>query len=107
MLNWHFRELSRRLDRIEDMLSRILGMERHAMALIDDLTAAAAAQSSVDDSIEALLDGIAKQLADALAANNPAAIQAVIDTLTANQAKVTAAIVRNTPVTPAQTAATT
>lgn len=107
-VRWHqWMELHRKLDIIERLLRRSLRMEMSNMAVLDDLTAAVAAQKSVDDSIEALLDGIAQQLKDAQATNDPAAIQAIIADLQNNTAKVQAAITKNTPVTPTETAATT
>lgn len=104
---WMWKRLFRKLDDIEHLLRRSLKMEMSNMAVLDDLTAAVAAQKSVDDSIETLLDGIAQQLKDAQAANDPAAVQAIIADLQANTAKVQAAITKNTPVTPTETAATT
>lgn len=98
--------LHRRLDVIEAKLDRALRLERRNMSVLDDLTKAVEAQKSVDDSIEALLDGIAQQLRDSQSANDPA-IQALITDLTNNAAKVQAAITRNTPVTPTETAAAT
>lgn len=99
---WFFKwkALFRRLDIIEAKLDRSLRMEMHTMAIIDDLTAAVAAQKSVDDSIEALLDTLAAQ-------QDPAALQQLVADLQANTAKVQAAIVKNTPVAPTQAAATT
>lgn len=106
MCMWR-RWLSRRLDGIEAKLDRLLIKERRTMAQIDDLTNAVAAQKSVDDSIATLLDNIAQQLKDALANNNTTAIQQIITDLQNNTSKVQAAITKNTPVTPTDTAATT
>lgn len=77
----------------------------------DKVMAAVTAESDKDDAIIALVNGntamiasLKQQLADALAANDPAAIQGVLDSLTAaetsslaNAQKVVDAINANTP----------
>jgi len=76
------------------------------MATIQDVTAAIAAESSVDDSIIALLNGIVIQLQAAQASGDPAALDAVVAGIQANTAKIQTAVTANTPVTPVQAAAT-
>lgn len=76
------------------------------MATIQDLTAAVAAESSVDDSIVALLNNIVQQLKDAQASNDPAALDAVVQGIQANTKKIQDAVTANTPVTPVDAAAT-
>lgn len=104
-------ELNRKLDNLEALLRRAIRLEIRNMALADDLVAAAERARSVDDSIEALLDTISQQLKDVVASNGDlpalkAAVQDVISGMDANTAKVQEAVVRNTPVTPAESAAT-
>lgn len=76
------------------------------MATIQDVQAAVAAESSIDDSIVTLLDSIVKQLKDAQASGNPAALDIVVAGIQANSKKLSDAVTANTPVTPAQAAAT-
>ena len=76
------------------------------MATIQDVSAAVAAESSVDDSIITLLNGIVQQLKDAQASNDPAALDLVVAGIQANTKKIQDAVTANTPVTPVQSAAT-
>jgi hypothetical protein len=76
------------------------------MATIQDVSAAVSAESSVDDSIITLLNGIVQQLKDAQASNDPAALDAVVAGIQANTKKLQDAVTANTPVTPVQAAAT-
>jgi uncharacterized coiled-coil protein SlyX len=89
-----------KLDRIIDLLHQILHKENIIMATIQDLTAAVAAESTVDDSIIALLNGIVQQLKDAQASGDPAALDAVVASIQANTAKIQDAVTANTPVVP-------
>lgn len=69
------------------------------MATIQDVQAAVAAESTVDDSIVTLLNGIVQQLKDAQASNDPAALDAVVASIQANTKKLSDAVTANTPVT--------
>jgi len=80
-----------------DLLKQILHKENQIMATIQDVQAAVAAESTVDDSIITLLNGIVQQLKDALATGNPAALDAVVQSIQANTAKLQAAVTANTP----------
>lgn len=75
------------------------------MATIQDINAAVAAESSVDDSIITMLNGIVQQLKDAQASNDPAALDVVVAGIVANTKKLQDAVTANTPVTPVQAAA--
>lgn len=87
--------------RNHDLLKQILTNTEKLMASIQDVINDVAAESTVDDSIIALLNGISAQLAAALAAGgSPAQIQAIKDGLDANIAKINAAITANTPPAP-------
>lgn len=69
------------------------------MAKIDDLTAAVAAEKSVEDSAVALLNGLSAQLTAALASSTPNdAVQTVIDSINANATSLASAVTANTPV---------
>lgn len=76
------------------------------MATLQDIANAVAAETSVDNSIVTLLNGIVAQLQAAQASNDPAAMDAVVSSIQANTAILQTAITANTPVTPAQAAAT-
>lgn len=67
------------------------------MATLADVQAAVRAERTVEDSIVVLLNQLAQMLKDAIAANDPAAMQAVVDDLTKNAADMSAAITANTP----------
>jgi len=67
------------------------------MATIQDVQAAVIAESSVDDSIITLLNGIVQQLKDAQATGNPAALDAVVASIQANTKKLSDAVTANTP----------
>jgi len=67
------------------------------MATIQDVQASVAAESTVDDSIITLLNGIVQQLKDAQASNDPAALDAVVAGIQANTKKISDAVTANTP----------
>jgi len=67
------------------------------MGTMQDLRAAVERNTSVDDSVLAMLEGISQQLKDAQAQNDPAAIDEVIRQLDANTQKMTDAVTKNTP----------
>lgn len=107
MTNKQFQYLfNTKLDLILNLLIHVLNKENILMATIQDVNAAIAAESSVDDSIIVLLNGIVQQLKDAQASNDPAALDTVIAGITANTKKIQDAVTANTPVTPVQAAAT-
>jgi len=64
---------------------------------MDDLKTAVAAETTVGDSVVALLADISSRLNAALATGDTAALAALSTELTANQAKLAAAVLANTP----------
>lgn len=64
-------------------------------ASLDDLTAAVAAESSVEDGVIVLLTNLSAQLT--AAQNDPVKIQSILDGLNANTKKLTDAVTANTP----------
>jgi len=88
------RWLLRRSDWRIAIILKLLG---DVMANLADLQAEVAAVKTVEDSAEALIAGLAQQLKDALAQNDPAAIQAVIDNLEASKTALASAVAQNTP----------
>jgi hypothetical protein len=94
----HFDEATvEQLCRIERKLDLILDNQEYIMATMEDLKASVQKNTDAEASVIALLKGISQQLKDAQAANDPAAIQAVIDQIDANTAAAAAAVVANTP----------
>src|SRR5258705_7668187 len=98
--------INNKLDLILNLLIYVIRKENTIMATIQDVSAAVAAESSVDDSIITLLNGLVQQLKDAQAANDPAALDVVVASIQANTKKLQDAVTANTPVTPVLAAAT-
>ena len=99
-INLHIKpdhEVRARLDEILDQLGLIVSNQENIMTIMDDLKASVQRNTDAESSVITLLQGISQQLKDALAANDPAAIQAVITQLDANTAAAAAAVVANTP----------
>jgi len=78
-------------------LRQILQKEDVQMATIEELQAEVAANTDVTQSAVALIDGLAQKLEDALAQNDPAAVQEVVDQLRQNSGALGAAVTENTP----------
>jgi hypothetical protein len=89
-----------RLEFIILMLIRIYNQGVTIMADLTSLTAQVAQNTSVEGSALTLIQGIAAQLAAAIAANDPAAIQSLQDQLSASATALAAAIAANTPAAP-------
>ena len=82
------------------IIGQLLNREINIMATMQDIQAHIASQSTVEDSVVALLSQVSQQLKDAQAQNDPAAVQAVIDQIDANTQKLTDAVTANTPAAP-------
>jgi len=105
------RETDRKLDLIIAMLTAVLQKETKIMSDIGDVLtkaeAAAAANSSAEDAVEALLLTLSQEILDlknAAVGTDPtivARIQTLSDTLNAKAAQLAAAVVANTPAPPA------
>lgn len=85
---------------VRDDVRSIKQTETAQMATLADLLAAASAQTTVEASLESVLATVAADLKAALAAQDPSAIQAVLDVIEGNTAAMSAAIVENTPAAP-------
>lgn len=85
------------LRRIEFKLNYLIKQGNILMATMQDVQAATAAESTVDDSIITLLNGIVQQLKAAQASNDPAALDAVVSSIQANTKKISDAVTANTP----------
>lgn len=92
-------EVMRRLEALPDQIGLIVEtvLENIVMPTMNDLKDAVTRNTSVDDSVLALLQGISQQLKDAQAANDPQAITDIIAQLDANTQKMTDAVTANTP----------
>lgn len=91
-------EKNRLEDAILEKLDRIERKVEHMSAEMDRLTASVEKQKTVDASIIALLNGIAKQLRDLIAAgSDPAALTALADSIDQNNQAVADAVTANTP----------
>jgi hypothetical protein len=88
-------EINNKLDVIFQMLKSILKKERQMSEQLDTLTGTVVETGSVIDSAITLLDGLSAQIA--AIKDDPAAIQALADELTAKKDALAAAIVANTP----------
>jgi len=82
---------------LSNQMARIERKQEALMATMNDLRAAVARNTSVDESVLTLLAGISQQLKDAQASGDPAALQEVINQLDANTDRMAAAVTANTP----------
>mgnify|MGYP003622935208 CR=1 FL=1 len=89
--------VARELGTIHTQIQQLHKGQATIMATLQDITDAVNAESTVEDSIITLLNGISQQLKDALATGaDPAAIQAIVDQIDADTAKVADAVTANT-----------
>jgi hypothetical protein len=89
--------INQTLLRIEKLLAGSNAEGNKIVASIQDLQNAVAQQTSVEQSVLALISGLRDQLAQAVQNNDPNAIQQVLDQLNANTQALSAAVVANTP----------
>lgn len=66
------------------------------MATLADIQAAVAAEKTVEDSAVALLEQLVTELKAAMAGNDPVAMQALVDQISANTQTLAAAVTANT-----------
>lgn len=85
------------LDLLKRIDARLANMEIHLMSALDNLRAQVERNTSVTDGAITLLQGLKKQLDDAIASGDPAALQALSDNLGAETDKLAAAVTANTP----------
>ena len=78
-------------------LHRIIQALERIMAELDDLKAAVARETEVDESAIVLLNGLKAKLDAAIAAGDPAALKALSDSLGAESQKLADAVSANTP----------
>ena len=90
------------LDRIEAKVDLLLQRSQEMAVDLTNLINAVAAEKTVEDSAIVLLGNLSAQIA-ALAKQptvNPADLQAIADSITANKTALAAAVVANTPAAP-------
>lgn len=97
--------------RLDYLCQHIYALERRSitieqqgntiMATLQDIQAAVAAEKTVEDSVLVLLSNIEQQLKDAIASNDPAAMQAVVDQINAQKQTMADAVAAGTPAAPA------
>lgn len=91
---WSF-PYSRRLDRIEAALAKILANQEKEMATVDDIQADVTAEDTVVDSAIALIQGIAAALQ--AAGTDPAKLAALHTDITNKTQALAQAVAANTP----------
>ena len=96
-----FKEVRKTIGQLQTAVSNLNQRISTLMATMQDLRDAVARNTSVDDSVLTLLQGISQQLKDAQAQNDPQAIADVIAQLDANTQKMSDAVAANTPAAPA------
>lgn len=88
---------------LKDFIFLIIKNQKRIMSDLTALQAAVAAETSIDASVEALLNRLAADLGEANAANDQPAIDAIVTTMKQNAAALSAAITANTPADPTPT----
>jgi hypothetical protein len=89
------------IDNKLDLLTIQIGRNQMATkATLDDLQAQVTQTTTVEASAVTLIQGIAAALQAALAANDPAKVQAIVDQLSTSASALAAAVTANTPPAP-------
>ena len=70
------------------------------MATLQDIQNAVAAETNTVNAVTTLLQSLAAQLKEAMASEDPAALQAVVDSINQNANQLANAVAANTPATP-------
>jgi len=81
------------------IITLLISNSKKEMALLDQLTADVANETTVDASVETLLTNLSAQIT--AAGTDPVALKALTDQMEANAAALSAAITANTPSAPA------
>lgn len=88
------------LDMILSNTTLLVQQGEQQLAALDDLKAQVAATITIEASAITLIQGIAQQLKDAIAANDPAALTDLATQLGTSATALAAAVTANTPATP-------
>jgi hypothetical protein len=89
-----------KLDQIIALLNTVLTRETTIMATIDDVQSSVNSEKTVIDSAVTLLNNLTAMLQAAQNTGDPAKVQAVIDSITAQTQELAAAVQANTPAAP-------
>ena len=96
---WH--TLFHKLDRIHAALVDLKTQGSTTMATLADLQAAVAADAAVDTSAITLIQGLAAQIQTLITQGaDPAALQALVDSINSSTAALADAVTANTPIVP-------
>lgn len=85
------------LSKLVELLNVVTKQGKHMAQDLTNLATKVSANSDVIDSAVTLLNGIKAKLDEAIAANDPAALQALSDALAADTQELADAVVKNTP----------
>jgi Mg2+ and Co2+ transporter CorA len=88
------------LQSIDQKLTRNTQTQGEMMAAIEDLQTEVSQNTDLTSSVVRLVDGLADQLEEALANNDTAAVQAVVDQMRSNNQSLADAVAANTQVNP-------
>ena len=99
MTSWWFPDprSDARLDAMLALLAELTTEGRKIMATLSDISLAIQRQTTVEQSVVALLRQLSTQLHDAIEAEDPAAVQAVVDMIDSNTKTLSDAVFANTP----------
>lgn len=97
--NW-ITNLNIRLTKLEKQVAWLVAQEKKDMATLQDVQNAVASETSVVTGVTTLLQNLSQQLKDAIAAEDPAALQALVDQINTNANQLANAVAANTPGTP-------
>lgn len=84
------------LSSIQVSLTNVTAQEAKQMSALDDLTSAVQATRDLEQSAVTLIQGLAKQISDAVASNDSAALTSLAQQLNSSAAELGAAITANT-----------
>ena len=88
------------LSSVQTSLTNIKAQEAKQMSALDDLTQAVQATQDLEQSAVKMIQGLAKQITDAVSSNDTAALTALAQQLNSSAAELGAAITANTPADP-------
>lgn len=95
-----FDRLDERYDHIAHVLQSLKRAEEQQMATLADIRTEVEQQQTVIASAVTLMQQLKQMLTDAIASNDPAAMQEIVDLLNAGEQSLADAVVANTPAAP-------
>ena len=88
------------LESIDNKLTTNTQSQGEVMATLEELQAEVSQNTTAVDSASRLISGLADQLEEAMANDDPEAVQALVDQLRSNNSALAAAVAENTEVNP-------